>query len=168
MNQTSKGILLVVALSATTVFTASAVARPDKTTRIASSTRPMVEFSARESDLATAVRRHDKPAIQRLLAADFEFRSPNGADEVARADWLAAPASGAEAELSGLSVHAFPTLAIVSFTRTLTSGAQAGTRAFVVDAWTRQGSGWQLLARYESALPSAMGNAKDVAPTGKG
>lgn len=168
MNQTPRTLLLAAALCATTAVTASTAARPGKAPRIASSTRPMVEFSAREADLATAVRHHDRPAIERLLAADFEFRSPQDADELARADWLAAPASGAEAELSGLAVHAFPTLAIVSFTRTVTSGAQAGTRAFVVDAWTRQGAGWQLLARYESALPTALGNPRDVAPTGKG
>ena len=168
MIQTPRTLLLAAALCATAVFTDSVVAQPGKAPRIASATRPMVEFSVREADLASAVRHHDKPAIERLLAADFEFRSPNNADELARADWLAAPASGAEAELSGLAVHAFPTIAIVSFTRTVTSGAQAGTRAFVVDAWTRQGAGWQLLARYESALPSAMGNPADVAPTGKG
>ncbi len=168
MNQTIRHTLFATALCAATACSQGAAARPGEAPRIASSTRPMAEFSTREADLATAVHKHDKAGIARLLSADFEFRSPQQAIELARSEWLAVPASGAESELGGLAVHAFPTLAIVSFTRTLAAGPQAGARSFVVDAWTRQGTGWQLLARYESPLPAATGNTQDVAPTGKG
>jgi hypothetical protein len=168
MNQSLKQTLLAATLAVATACSMPAGARPGEAPRIASTTRPMAEFSALEAELATAVRNKDHAGIERLLSGDFEFRSPADATEMARADWLAVPTSGVPAELSGLAVHSFPTLAIVSFTRVLSSGPQAGARSFVVDAWSRQGSNWKLLARYESLLPAAEGNARDIAPTGKG
>lgn len=136
--------------------------------RIASQTRSMVMFSGLEADLAAALSRRDGKATNRLLSQDFEFRSAGAEMETARADWLASPASRLGGEPSGLSVHQFPDLAVVSFTRAAAVRAGRAPRAYIVDVWQRVSEGWQLLARYQSDLPAAAAPRGDLVPTGKG
>jgi hypothetical protein len=134
-----------------------------------SMTRPMAVFSRLEQDLSTAVSKHDQAATDKLLSVDFELRPDSHPGEpTTRAEWLADTAARTEGRIEQLSVRDFGDVAIVSFVMATKHGAGPGTRNYVVDAWKKQGDGWQLITRYQSKLPAATNPAEDTAPTGKG
>jgi hypothetical protein len=136
--------------------------------RVVSQTRGIAVFSGLEAELAGALSRRDRKATDRLLSQDFEYREAASEGETARGDWIASPGSRAGGELTGLSVHEFPDLAVVSFTRVGAPRAGLAPRAYIVDVWQRASSGWQLLARYQAGLAPAPMQKADPAPTGKG
>ena len=129
-----------------------------------SMTRSMLVFADLEKNLDRAIASHDQPATDALLSTDFEYRPDmHPGDPTTRADWLADAAmrgSGTDQ----LSVRDFGDVAVVSFV--MTTGT--GTSSFVVDVWKQQGDNWQLITRYQSALPATETPTEDKAPTGKG
>jgi hypothetical protein len=132
-------------------------------------TRPMLVFFELEQALSTAVSTHDQEATDKLLSVDFELRpDAHPGEATTRAEWLADDAAQSGSRFEHLGVRDFGEVAIVSFIMTTKHGGGVETQSYVVDAWKKQGDGWQLITRYQSKLPVAAGPEPDVAPTGKG
>jgi ketosteroid isomerase-like protein len=134
-----------------------------------SMTRSMLVFFQLEQDLSGAVSKHDQGATDKLLSVDFELRPDSHPGEATtRAEWLADGGSQSGSRFEHLGVRDFGDVAIVSFVMTTKNGADSETRSYVVDAWKKQGDGWQLITRYQSKLPVATNPDEDRVPTGKG
>ena len=84
----------------------------------------------------------DRPALRALGGRDSEFE---------RADWMREVLRMRDSggDISGMAVHDFSAIAIVSFTQ----GAVGGP-IFVVDVWRGQGADWKLTVRYASPAGS--------------
>jgi hypothetical protein len=134
-----------------------------------SMTRPMLVFFQLEQELSTAVSKHDQGATDKLLSVDFELRPDSHPGEATtRAEWLADGVAQSGSRFEQLGVRDFGDVAIASFVMTTKNGGGVETRSYVVDAWKKQGDGWQLITRYQSKLPIAASREQDTAPTGKG
>jgi hypothetical protein len=110
-------------------------------------TRSVSLYLERERALAAAIDRHDRAAVESLLAADFTARSPAGPDVLNREPWLRSALSGRarESRVRDLAVKEEGDVAVVSFL--LDSGEGRGaTTQFVVDVW--KSSAGKLLARH--------------------
>jgi hypothetical protein len=134
-----------------------------------SMTRSMLIFFQLEQDLSNAVSNHDQAATDKFLSVDFELRPDSHPGEATtRAEWLAGGVARTGSRFEQLGVRDFGDVAIASFVMTTKNGADSETRSYVVDAWKKQGEGWQLITRYQSKLPGAINPDEDRVPTGKG
>jgi len=134
-----------------------------------SMTRSMLVFFQLEQELSRAVSKHDQGATDKLLSVDFELRPDSHPGEATtRAEWLADGVAQSGSRFEHLAVRDFGDVAIVSFVMTTKNGGGVETRSYVVDAWKKQGDGWQLITRYQSKLPVAASREQDTAPTGRG
>jgi hypothetical protein len=142
---------------------AAALAASDASPQV-SMTRPMMVFAGLERQLADAVSARDKAATDSMLSQDFEFRpGAHPGEPTPRADWLAdAAARGTGSDQ--LSVRDLGDATVVSFVMAMADH----TSSYVIDVWKKQGANWQLISRYQSALPAANPPTEDTAPTGKG
>jgi hypothetical protein len=116
--------------------------------RVPTVTRLVKLFLDKEASLAAAVREGDGTALGSLLADDFELRTgANAASPVPRAEWMREVLRTREpgGSVSGMAVHDFGVVAVVSFT-------QGGARGpmLVVDVWKQSADGWKLAIRYAS------------------
>ncbi len=154
--------LLSSALAVVTI--AGATSAPANAAPQVSMTRSMVVFAGLERELAGASSGHDQAATDRLLSPDFELRpDAHPGEPTTRADWLADGAmrgSGTDE----ISVRDLGDVAIASFIMKTPNS----TSRYVIDVWKKQGNDWQLLTRYQSALPASDAPTEDKAPTGKG
>lgn len=134
--------------------------------RVVTRTRTVVLFSDLEQQLLNAKLKHDKAALTKLLADDFEVRRSSApASPVPREEWLESetpefPVS--EFHLSDMAVHLYnENTAVASFIH------RAGTgRFFVVDVWNKDRAAWKLAVRY-TAPAGPMASAADRKPDGK-
>ncbi len=146
-------------------------ARADDLIKNVSMTRFMLVFSDLEKILAKAISGHDQTAIDGLLSPDFELRpGEHPGEPTTRSNWLAAAASGHAGDMEQLSVHELGDVAVASFVRSVPASGDTAelSRSYIVDVWKKQGNDWQLVTRYQSALPAADAPTEDIAPTGKG
>jgi hypothetical protein len=123
-------------------------------------TRLVQAFGELESRLDAAARAGDTPALDRLLAADFELRNaarPGVPLPRARFIERMQAQAAAVARTEQMAVHDLGATAVVSFLMRHGSDA-AGL--FVVDVWRRAGSDWQLEVRY--AGPGGTAAQSDV------
>lgn len=114
-------------------------------------------FTRLEKRLMDAVAAQDRPALDSLLAQDFELRtSQSGGELTLRDDWLESATTKYKVpscRITGLTVRQIGSTAIVNFfceqqanfTRKDLSG-----RFFVVDIWQKPGNDWKLLNRYSA------------------
>jgi hypothetical protein len=139
--------------------------------KIAYLSRSVKIFSELEQSLNAALHTNDPATQEKLLGADFELRSAsNPGVPVARAEWLTANKSSADAAMSQMAVHDHGTLAVVSFLRSTPSGQadQPARLTFVIDVWKQTGNDWQLDTRYESDAGIGGTPEQEIAPDGKG
>jgi hypothetical protein len=138
-------------------------------TRIGTATRLVVLCHDLEQQLMAAQQNHDQAALDRLLASDFEARTPDPPGEpIPRATWLQQVDKFGEAEafsfrqmaVRGLENHAIASFVLVE------RGHGRQTAHFVVDVWARSGSEWKLTERYLSPARAAQ-YAAEPRPTGK-
>jgi hypothetical protein len=127
-------------------------------------TRGMRIFGDAERKVIAALKAHDKAALDRLVADDFEQRSqPAPGEPLARDEWTReAPAAAAQsAGLRQMAVHDLGDTAVVSF-QWLHPAPD-----FVVDVWRKKAGSddWQLAIRYLSAAPAAASAAPTAAPS---
>jgi cell envelope opacity-associated protein A len=163
-------VLLALLLGSASDSAATATAEPGHKISI-SMTRGMVVFSQLERELADAVAKRDQTHVERLVSGDFEFRTGSKPDEPAtRAEWLASNVAGKPSQIDRLNVHDHGTLAIASFVQATPGDGSGSEQSYVVDVWKKQGDSWQLLTRYQSALPPAPASEQeqDKIPTGRG
>jgi hypothetical protein len=162
---------LLIALAVASFAGPAASARANDQIKNVSMTRMMLVVSDLEKNLSSAIAKRDQAATDALLSTDFELRpGDHPGDPTTRADWLADDGSGKLGDLEQLSVHELGDVAIASFIRAVPANdaPTKQSRSFVVDVWRRQGNDWQLVTRYQSALPATDAPTEDVAPTGKG
>jgi ketosteroid isomerase-like protein len=132
--------------------------------QVPTTTRTVAQFTALETNLADALRRHDESAASALLADDFELRTAAApGTPVPRADWLRAAlrSAGREFSIQQMAVHMFGDTAAVSFL--LSGKTNSGRNTMVVDVWTKVQNDWKLAVRYSS--PSSAQAA--LLPSGK-
>ena len=147
--------------------TASGVPIPQRVqrTRAVTMTRFVRVFTDLEYDLIDALRAEDKPALDKLLAADFEQReSTRPAEPVARDEWIKSSETKLPgiAQMSAMAVHDRGEHAIASFRLRL-----AERELFVVDVWRRKtADSYELVTRYVTSSPAP--KLLPPAPDGKG
>jgi hypothetical protein len=128
-------------------------------------TRGMVVFTDLENRLAVALDKNTQADVDALLSPDFEQRNAVApAQPLPRREWLAQAVHAAPPAISGMSVHDYGTLAIVSFA---SDSTVAQARTFVVDVWRNLDGKWQLQVRYSAPVP-AQPVPEPERPTGKG
>ena len=144
----------LLALLALFVVSLPSVAADEQATggRVPTVTRLVKLFLEKETALGAAIRNADAAALGGLLTDDFELRTgARAASPIPRADWIreALRMRDSGGDISGMAVHDFGAIAIVSFTQ----GAVGGL-VFVVDVWRGQGADWKLAVRYASPAGS--------------
>ena len=140
-------------------------------TRIVTMTRPMAIFSDLENQLVEAAQKKDEAALKALISEDCNLWTPAPpGDPMPSEDWIAGllkdPANSFA--MHQLAVQSFGDANVVSFVSRegrKVKGKERTTTHFVVDVWTKNGDGWQLAARYLSAVPAPL--PSPVKPTGK-
>jgi hypothetical protein len=153
----TRAIWLVGSLAMTALVAASlpcgAADEPPTGGRVPTVTRLVKLFLEKEASLATAVRSADANALGSLLTDDFELRTgARAASPIPRADWMRELLRTRDpgGDITGMAVHDFGAVAIVSFTQ-----GTAGGPLFVVDVWRGQAGGdWKLAVRYASPAGS--------------
>ena len=136
--------------------------------RIGTATRLVVLFHDLEQQLVAAEQKHDEAALERLLSADFEARTPEPPGEpMPRATWLqrVSSAGGPESfSIRQMAVRGLDNHAIASFV--LLQGGGQKRAQFVVDVWARDDIEWKLTERYVSQVPAGLYAGKQK-PSGK-
>ena len=158
------GALLIVLLLAIPAMTlAAGTDQP----HIPTVTRLVALFTTLETNLLTALDRHDSKTAQRLLAADFEQRSAaRPGDPTPRADWLHRVMADmhAASSIEQMAVHDLGDTATVSFLWRVDAGAATQRDVFVVDVWRHVRGDWLLQTRY-AAPADTLGNGVPGAST---
>lgn len=143
--------------------------------RIVTRTRLQVLFSDLETQWLEAVQQGDKAALNRLLSEEFEVWTPAPpGDPIPREDWQAQafarpPQSFQLGQMAVRAVSADISVASFRLTETFGSGPEARHEAyFVVDVWTKVGSGddWRCTDRYLSRVADE-GPKSELKPSGK-
>ncbi len=133
---------------------------------IVTRTRTVAIFYELEQQLLDARLKHEKAALTKLTADDFEVRRSSApSSPIPREEWLQDEGPGfpaSEFHLSDMAVHLnHESAAVVSFIY------RAGTgRIFVVDVWNKAGDAWKLSVRYSAPAGPAAAVA-DHKPDGK-
>ena len=132
-----------------------------------------VEFERLERAWADAVMRHDRSALEQLLAPEYALIvSAAPARPVPRATWLEqalGPYRVCRYTIEGLAARSV-TDDVVAVSLVLTTDASVGgvdrsMTFFIVDVWRRADTAWQVVQRY-SALPETA-SASTRAVTGE-
>jgi len=149
------------ALSLTLLFVSGALAQADPTRRVpdqaqGAATRSVARYLDQERALEESLSRHDRSAVTRWLADDFEARSAASPDTADLNTWLRREFASKRHErlISDLAVREVDGLAVVSF---LLYGGSARSSAeatqYVVDLWRQSEN--KLLARFIDRSSSA-------------
>jgi hypothetical protein len=129
--------------------------------RIPTVTRLVRIMTINEEALSSALEGSDQPAVERLLADDFEMRIGTApATPVARDDWIrnALVHPGTAREREQMSAHEMGEFVVASFLERPAGGSPA---IYVVDIWKKSGAEWKLSRRF-----SAPGTGAEFAPVG--
>jgi hypothetical protein len=152
-------LIALLALSAGTSF-AQATAPPP----VPTVSRLVVQFTARETELAARLRARDALGAGQLLTDDFELRAGSQPGRpVPRAEFIRqsiqsptqrdAPAQ--------MAVHDLGDTMAVSF---LQPAGGANADLFIVDVWRRAGDEWKLAIRYVAPASPGHSAAQGIPP----
>jgi Domain of unknown function (DUF4440) len=114
-------------------------------------------FTRLEKRVMDAVVAQDRPALEAILAPDFELRTARTGGEITlRDEWLQAATSTYKIRsfaVNRLTVRVLGTYAVVNFVyeqQANFSGRDLSGNFFIVDLWQKTGGEWKLAARYSA------------------
>ena len=130
--------------------------------RVPTVSRLVVQFTAREAQLAERIRAGDAGGAGQMLTDDFELRAGSQPGRpVPRAEFIrqSIQSPGAGDAPAQMAVHDLGDTMAVSF---LQRAGGAGADLFIVDVWRRTGEDWKLAIRY--VAPAGVGHSAATAP----
>ena len=143
-------LLLIIGLLTAVVSSAVAQATPKKTEQNASIEQTVLQLTR---DWLAAEEHHDRAALQRIIADDFQGTSPMGntifKDDVVPSDGM--PSGGLSISTSELKARVFGDTAVVTAHGVQKSGEKRELRFTVVFA--KRDGRWQMVAGHLSAVP---------------
>jgi Domain of unknown function (DUF4440) len=114
-------------------------------------------FTRLEKQLMDAVVAQDRPALEPLLASDFELRTARtGGELTLRDEWLQDAISTYKLRsfrISRLTARPVGNSAVVNFfyeQEATFAGREISGDFFLVDIWQKTGNDWKLVARYSA------------------
>jgi ketosteroid isomerase-like protein len=107
-----------------------------------------------EETWARAVERHDLPALQCILAAEFEEAGATG-ELISRGQMLSAAdnSRGAHYELSEVRAHVYGDVAYVRGVGVVSRGGRPSVKTRFTDIFVYRERRWQCVAGHESRFP---------------
>jgi hypothetical protein len=130
--------------------------------RVPTVSRLVVQFTAREAQLAERFRAGDAQGAGQMLTDDFELRAGSQPGRpVPRAEFIgqSIQSPGARDAPAQMAVHDLGDTMAVSF---LQRAGAAGGDLFIVDVWRRAGDEWKLAIRY--VAPASAGHSAGATP----